>query len=133
MVAVQALDNIESTLTCLGQFGAPYGVKGWVRVRPYTESQCTLLAFPEWHVQMPSGWQKLKILGGKAHNDHLVVQLEGCTDRDMAKHFGLAKIALPRSVLPELPADTHYWVDLIGLKVVHFETNEIIFRNPFID
>ena len=48
----------------------------------------------------------------------IVVQLEGCDDRDRAATLVKTQIAITRDQLPEPAAGEYYWQDLKGLQVV---------------
>lgn len=82
-----------------------------------------ILSYQPWLVKTKDGWQSLKVLNshkpveGKA----IVVQLESLVDRDQAREFIGADIAILRDQLPV--DDGFYWVDLIGCQVVDQDQN----------
>lgn len=102
----------------LGRIGAPFGVRGWLHVQSFTEDPETLLNYKIWQLSLRGVWKPFKLLEGKKHGKGLVVLLSDCSDRDEAAKLTLAEIGIDRSALPELPEDTHYWEDLIGLEVI---------------
>jgi len=101
----------------MGRIAAPFGVQGWVRVATFTESPENLLAYSPWYLQRAGGWQAVKLLNGREHGKGLVVQLEGCSDRDEAAALSGTEIGVYRSQLPAPDADEYYWSDLVGLQV----------------
>ncbi len=102
----------------MGRIAAPYGVRGWLRVTPYTEVVDNLLTYTPWYLGQQGGWSEVRPLEGKPHGKGLVVRLEGCADRDAAAALTGADIAVYRSQLPKPQDDEYYWSDLIGLRVV---------------
>lgn len=105
----------------MGRVAAPYSVRGWVKVQPYTEYLDTLLDHPLWHLGRDGDWQEYRLLEGRPHNQYLVAQLEGVADRDAAGRLRGLDIAVPRSDLPAPEEDEYFWDDLIGLEVVNAE------------
>ena len=104
-------------LLVMGQISGPWGVKGWLKVTPYTELQDALLDYPVWQLHSARGWTSTRVVQGRVHGKGLVVQLEGITDRDAAAALGSVEIGIRRSELPEPEPDEYYWADLIGLRV----------------
>lgn len=57
----------------------------------------------------------------KPHARTVLLALKGITDRSHTDKLIGCDIMIDRSNLPELPADTYYWHDLIGLSVFTIE------------
>ena len=102
----------------MGRILGPFGVKGWVKVKAFTERPGSLGRFPRWLVQSREGWQERPVEEFKVHAKGPVAKLEGCEDREAA--FGLqgSDVAVPRAELGEPDEGSLYWVDLVGLEVV---------------
>lgn len=103
----------------MGHIAGPYGVRGWVRVTPYTEELTALLEYSPWYLYSQGEWQPVEVLQGKPHGKGLVVQLAQCTDREQAAAMSGTKIAVYRSQFPGTEAGEYYWSDLIGLQVIN--------------
>jgi len=116
-VQSDANDTGADRLLVMGQVGGPWGVRGWVKVTPFTETQDALLDYPVWQLHLGTDWRPVRLIDGKPHGKGLVVLLEGCADRDAAALLNQAEVAVWRSELPEPDADEYYWSDLIGLRV----------------
>ncbi len=101
----------------LGRITTVYGVKGWVKVFSNTEPMDNIFAYQPWQILMNGQWQEVKVKQGKLHGKGLVAQLEGCNDREMAKLYAGAEIAVDRSMLPELEEGDYYWSQLTGMNV----------------
>lgn len=103
----------------LGRISGPFGVKGWVKVRSYTEPAESILDYGEWHVDVSrSGHRTLKPLEGRRHGQAVVARLEGVDDRDAAVALAHCDIKVQRGQLPPLDGRQYYWADLEGLQVV---------------
>jgi 16S rRNA processing protein RimM len=101
----------------LGRIAGAHGVRGWLRVKPFTDDVETLLGFPRWLVGRPGRWQERPVLAGRRHGPVLLARLEGIEDRDAALALRGEEVALPRGVLPEPAEGEFYWDDLVGLAV----------------
>jgi 16S rRNA processing protein RimM len=105
----------------MGRIVAPYGVRGWIKVRPQTESTDGLLGYRTWWLGKQGEWNSYQLLEGRVHGTDVVARLEGVADRDRAARLRGCDVAVPRSELPPAPAGEYYWADLIGLEVVNRE------------
>ena len=106
----------------LGRVSGVFGVKGWVKVWSFTEPMERLLEYKVWSLDVPgSGWRQVEIDAGQRQGKGLVAHINGCDDRDVARQFVQAGIAVPEAALPELPEGEFYWYQLEGLKVVAAE------------
>lgn len=101
----------------MGRVVAPYGVFGWLKVLPDTETLESLLDYDNWWLGKDDNWQELTVKEAKIHNDVLVVKLQGIDDRDAAFACKGKQVAVPRNALPEAAKNEYYWSDLIGLTV----------------
>ena len=101
----------------LGRITTVYGVKGWVKVFSNTEPMDNIFAYQPWQILMNGQWQEVKVTQGKPHGKGLIAQLEGCNDREKAKLYAGAEIAVDRSELPELEEGDYYWSQLTGMNV----------------
>lgn len=106
-------------MVVLGKLGAPFGVKGWLKVHSYTEDKDGIFDYPLWQIKTSQGWQGFKVEAHKNHHKQPVVQLVGITDREQAQALVKAEIAVPKEALPELEDDELYLFELEGLHVVN--------------
>ena len=103
----------------LGRVSGVFGVKGWVKVWSFTEPMERLLEYTRWSLDVPgSGWREVEIDAGQRQGKGLVAHIKGCDDRDVARQFVQAEIAVPEAAMPELPEGEFYWYQLEGLKVL---------------
>jgi 16S rRNA processing protein RimM len=102
---------------CVGQIGAPHGVRGEVRLRSFTAEPEAITAYGP--LQTDDG-RVLEIKSLRAAKDHFVAVIAGVRDRDAAEKLANLKLYVPRERLPALTeTDEFYHSDLIGLAVVN--------------
>jgi 16S rRNA processing protein RimM len=102
---------------CVGQIGAPHGVRGEVRLRSFTGEPDAITQYGP--LETEDG-RLLKIETLRAAKDHFVAALAGIDDRDAAEKLANLKLYVPRERLPALvDTDEFYHADLIGLAVVN--------------
>ena len=109
----------------MGRIAAPFGVKGWVRIQPDTAAPGSLLAYKTWWLGNDGDWRETAVAEAKVHGSSLAARLEGFQDRDAAAALRGKSIAVPRSQLPKAHDDEYYWADLLGLRVVNGEGQEL--------
>lgn len=114
-------------MVIMGRIVAPYGIYGWLKIQPDTETVDSLFDYPAWWLgrndnssqpgikNMP--WQKFEVETVKVHGNTLLVKLAGIDDRDAALACKSRHVAVPREQLPAAGENEYYWSDLIGLKV----------------
>lgn len=103
----------------MGRVGAPYAVRGWLKIQTYTEYLDSLADYPVWHLGRQGRWQAYTLLESKVHGRSLLAHLEGIDDRNAAEALVGMDIAVPREEMPATDEDEYYWDDLIGLAVVN--------------
>jgi len=107
-------------MVIMGRIAAAHGIRGWVKVQPYTEYVDSLLDYASWQIgQEHSPWREVNPDKCEVRGKTLVALLPDCPDRNAAERLKGLLIAVPRSSLPEQKDDEYYWSDLIGLKVVN--------------
>jgi 16S rRNA processing protein RimM len=101
---------------CLGQIGAPHGVRGEVRLRSFTAEPAAIAAYGP--LETEDG-HVFTIETLRPAKDFFVVRLSGVADRDAAERLTNTKLYVPRERLPEpRTPDEYYHADLIGLRVI---------------
>lgn len=107
-------------MVIMGRVAAAHGIRGWVKIQPFTEYVDSLLDYKTWWLGPEHGpWREVKPMQWETHAKTLVAQLPDCPDRNAAERLKGLLIAVPRSSLPEQTGDEYYWSDLIGLAVVN--------------
>jgi 16S rRNA processing protein RimM len=105
----------------MGRVAAPYGVKGWIKVAPFTATPEALTRFGSWWIGGPDGWSEVEIAEALTHGASVVARVAGCGDRERAAKLRGCEVAVAREALPAPAQDEYYWADLVGLEVVNAE------------
>lgn len=105
----------------VGRILGAYGVKGWIKVQPFSFDASALFASETWwlHLLRPgqAPRQALKVLALRNQGEDLVAQIEGVDDRSGAELLRGGVLSVPRAAFPKTPDGEYYWVDLVGLQV----------------
>jgi 16S rRNA processing protein RimM len=107
-------------MVIMGRIAAAHGIRGWVKIQPYTEYLDSLLDYRSWWIGQEGGpWREVEVKQCEVHNKTLAAELPDCLDRNAAEKLKGLLIAVPRGSLPQQGSDEFYWSDLIGLAVVN--------------
>lgn len=106
----------DNHLIVMGRFGAPHGVKGWIKIISHSHPQEHILDYPSWQIKVDGHWQSFKIKDSQLWSKKLVVLPDFATNRNDVEHLVNLDIAVPRDSLVDLD-EGYYWHDLIGLSV----------------
>jgi len=109
----------------MGRVAAPFGIKGWVKVQPYSEDPDALADFESWRVGHDGQQVHYTVEAVQDHGNALVAKLAGIDDRDAAYALRGQEVSVPRSALPAPEENAFYWSDLIGLTAVNREGIEL--------
>ncbi len=112
--------QIPGDLTQVGHVSGAYGIRGGIRITPYSADADALLTIKTWWIDKPS-LRPVSVRTAKMHSGDVVATLVDLTDRDEAEALKGAAVQVSRSQFPELPEDEYYWSDLIGLDVVNLQ------------
>ena len=108
-----------SALIELGVVGAPFGVRGWVKLRSFTDPPDRLLQHRSVQLGVAGEWVAYKIEASGRSAGQLTAKLSGVNDRDQAQALRGAQVCVPRSELPQRDDKDFYRADLIGCEVVN--------------
>lgn len=111
------MHDAESETILVGRIGAPYGIKGWVKIRSYTQPAENLFSYESYKVRRGEQWEPIVFAAGKVHGKGLIAQLAGVEDRTAAERFKGLEVAVAIAELAELAEDEYYWHQLEGLQV----------------
>ena len=111
----------------MGRIAAPFGIRGWVKVAPWSEDPATLLAHAVWYLREPdatapdarASWRAVEVVSARPHANVLVAELRGVASREAAAALRGHEIGLPREALSAPAGNEYFWTDLEGLEVVN--------------
>jgi len=107
----------------MAQVLAPYGVNGWIRIRPFSGKPDAMIEHERWWIR-PAGadaWREVAPAAARVHSGSVLSRLDGVNTREAAMALRGAQIGVPRSALAPLESGEVYWADLVGLEVVNRE------------
>ena len=113
------MSDESSALIELGLVGAPFGVRGWVKLRSHTDPPERLLEHRSLQLGLGGTWRTYKLEASGRSGGRLTAKLAGIDDRDQAQALRGARICVPRSELPQREDRDYYRADLIGCEVVN--------------
>ena len=110
------MSGLDKRVT-LGEISGVWGVRGWVRLRSFTDPPTNILAFSDWLLERPAGSIAVRLEAAEPRGRGFVAKLVGVDSRDEAAHLLGAKVVVPRASLPPCAPGEYYWADLEGLVV----------------
>ena len=123
----------SSALIQLGFVGAPFGVRGWIKLRSHTDPPERLLEHRDLHIGQGQVWRTYRIESSGRSGGALTVKLKGVEDRDQAQALRGSQVCVPRTELPQRNDKDFYRADLIGCEVVNLEDVALGFVRHFVE
>jgi 16S rRNA processing protein RimM len=96
----------------IAQIGAAHGVRGEVRLKPFTEDPLSVARYGA--LEAEDG-RRFEIEAARPAKDMLVVRLKGVCDRSAAEALTNLRLYVAREKLPKPAEDEFYHADLVGL------------------
>lgn len=120
--AVFLPERAPEDLIELGRITGAHGVRGWIKIQPYSDDAAVLSGSRRWWLKTPeqgsgNGGETIKAVAVQACHPHgglLLAQLQGLSDRDAAQSLRGGVVCVSRADFPKATEDEYYWVDLIG-------------------
>jgi len=99
---------------CVGRIGAPHGVRGDVKLWPFTADPLAIASYGA--LATADGTRTFEVEALRPARDHVVARLKGVHDRTAAEALRNLELFVPRDRLPAIEApDEFYHADLVGL------------------
>lgn len=104
----------------VGEIGRPHGIKGEIKVYPYSGNPENFTAFRKLIVQPPGEGpaNSYELQGCRIQGQFAVIKLVGVDTRSEAERLTGGQVLVDRQEIPELDDDEFYWDDLQGMAVV---------------
>jgi 16S rRNA processing protein RimM len=110
----QASDRI----VILGKIAGTFGVKGWVKIKSYTEPVENILGYEVWQVGRPDQWQPAIVEEARVTDKGVLAKLEGLESPEEARLKVGLEIGVWRSEMPPPEPGEYYLSDLEGVDAV---------------
>lgn len=126
-----------SDLVELGHITGAFGVRGMVKIKPYS-AESILPQIDRWWLQRrlppakgaptaaPAAHQLFEVSECRWHADSLIAAFSDISDRDVAESLKGMVISVSRADFPVQDEDEFYWVDLVGCWV--YTVDEVAVR-----
>jgi len=101
---------------CVARIGAAHGVRGEVRLWPFTEDPMAVAGYGP--LSTKDGTRQFEVARARVAKDHLVAALKGVATREEAERLNGVELYIARDRLPATDVGEYYHADLIGLRAV---------------
>lgn len=108
---------------CVAKIGAAHGVRGEVKLWPFTEDPLAVLHYGP--LTTEDGARHFEVVRARVAKDHLVATLKGVASRDDAARVNGIELYIARDALPDTADGEYYHADLIGLRAIDPQGGEI--------
>ena len=123
--AVLFMDK-NSELILIGEIVSAVGIKGEVKVKSYSSGPDRFQRLDDSRLEKSAGVFDVKNIASAGIKGNMAtIKFSDIQDRNAAESLVGAKLYIEESQLEELPEDTYYVRDLIGLRVLDQEDNPV--------
>lgn len=113
------------TLMEIGQIVNTYGIKGFVKVQPFTDNIRRFEDLRQIYLQLKKGLETFEIEEIKYHKQMVLLKLKGIDDINEAEKYRNCYLKIDRKDAVTLPEDTYFIADLLEMEVTT-EEGEIL-------
>ncbi len=108
----------DDRLVLIGKVAATHGIKGQLRVVPFSGDADSILTQRTLILKGSNGESDIyEVVNSSVHGKKVLLTLKAFDDINKVEHLVGREIYVKREQLPELSEGEYYWCDLIGLKV----------------
>jgi len=108
---------LPADLVEVGHVAEAFGVRGGLKVQPYSAQSEALLGSRAWWLRKGTEVRRIEVADAKRHGAVVTVAFPGVSDRDQALAWKGWTVLVPRSQFPRPAEGEFYWVDLIGCEL----------------
>ena len=105
-----------------GEIVNTHGVKGEVRVLPWSDSPAFLTRFDRLYLR--EGSEALEVESARVHKSYVIVKFRGVDDMSAAARLVKSVLYIDRAWV-SLPEGSYFYQDLIGLAVVNRDSGRL--------
>ena len=104
----------------VAKVGAPFGLKGQLKLWSFTDPADNILSYKSWFIQLNRApWKESKDFKISSLGDGFVIKFESHHTREEASLLTNALLGVSRSEFPEPDSGEYYWADLQGARVIN--------------
>lgn len=101
----------------IGQIVNSYGIKGFLKVVPYTDDVTRFSDLKKVYVEKNRKLEEMEIEEVKYHKHLVLLKLKGIDDINQTESYKNCLLKIDRKDAVELPENSYFIVDLIGIEV----------------
>lgn len=109
----------------IGQIVNTYGIKGFLKVVPYTDDITRFEDLKSIYIEIKNSLKTFIIEEVKYSKNLVLLKLNGIDDINTAENYKNCYIKIDRKDAVKLPEDSYFIVDLIGIKVFTDNNEEL--------
>ncbi|MCC6709683.1 MAG: ribosome maturation factor RimM [Gammaproteobacteria bacterium] len=109
----------------VGRINGLFGTRGWVKVFSHTRPRDNLVDYSPWYLLTDGEWRAYEVIEARRHHGGVIAHLAGIDDRDQAASLVRRDVAITREQLGPAGHGDYYWADLVGLKVINRDGQEL--------
>ncbi len=102
----------------MGDIGAAHGIKGWVRVRSFSEPREKLFDYGAIYQLRDGQYTLIEIEKKQTQGPRMLMKLAGINNRNDAERLTGVQLYIQQDALDILPDDEYYWHQLVGMRVI---------------
>ncbi len=110
----------------LGQIVNTYGIKGFVKVNPFTDDIKRFEELKSVYIDIKGTLKEFTIQEVKYSKNTVLIKFKEILDINEAEKYKNYYIKINRENAIKLPKDTYFIADLIGLEVYNINNNELL-------
>lgn len=116
----------EQKLVTVGWVVGAFGIHGWLKVAPTGENTDNFAGLDRIYLAEPQGKpQPFDLLEFRPHSKSVLLQLAGIENREQAQAYRGNMVMVEAETLAELEYDEYYEFQLVGLKVIDEDGEEL--------
>lgn len=116
-------ENISRNNVCIAKIVGVHGVRGLIKVKPYTTRPTDIVSYGK--ISNITGSREFNIEIKSTQKDIVIASIKDINNRNDAETLVGLELYVPRDALPQLNEEDFYIHDLLNLNVVD-EQNKII-------
>lgn len=109
----------------IGQIVNSYGIKGFFKVVPFTDDITRFDDLKSIYIEKSKNLEKKEIEEVKYHKNLVLLKIKGIDDINDTEQYKNCYLKIDRKDAVELPEDTYFITDLIGIEV-YTEEGELL-------
>lgn len=114
--------SASDRIVVLGKIVGAFGVKGWVKIKSYTEPVENILDYGVWQLGQTGNqigkWTPIKVEEGRVTDKGVLARLEGLVSPEEARLKVGLELGVWRSEMPAPAPGEYYWSDLEGIEAI---------------